>query len=178
MLLHAGLISFFVNSKRLHNARTDNLINLFPCVILLVKLLTSFDITNLCSKYNIKINGIYCRDEIPATLQTGWYILNLDRSTGGGTHWCCWYYGATLSFYFDSFGFSPTKDLETKLGNYRMNEKKIQSLNSDSCGWFCLMCIKYCEDRGNTSESFNKLLSLFTNQANSNERILEHFCHK
>ena len=84
-----------------------------------MKLLTSFDIIDLCSKYNIKINGLYFRDEIPATLQTGWYIL---RSTGSGTHWCCWFYGDhdnsrdRVSLYFDSFGFSPTKDLEKSWG--------------------------------------------------------------
>lgn len=32
--------------------------------------------------------------------------------------------------------------------------KKIQNLNSDSCGWFCLYCIKYCEERGNAPTSF------------------------
>ena len=138
-----------------------------------MKLLTSYDITDLCSTYSIRINGIFCRYEIPSSLRTGWYILNLDRASGDGTHWCCWFYGKPICMYFDSFGFPPPKLLESKLGNYRMNELKIQSLNSDSCGWFCLFCIRYCEQRGNTIEAFDKFIAQFSKKANRNEKILE-----
>lgn len=101
-----------------------------------MRLLTTNDLTDLCSRYKIRINGIFCRDEIPAQLHEGWYILNLDRSTGGGTHWTTWYYGKP-SIYFNSFGFEPPTELESKLKTYKYNHMKIQSLSSDSCGWFC-----------------------------------------
>ena len=140
-----------------------------------MRLLTSYDIEELCRRHDIKMNHIYCRDEIPEHLHNGWYILNLDRASGQGTHWCCWYYGDNNNLYFDSFGFPPPKELEHRLKTYTYNTKKIQNLNSDSCGWFCLMCIKYCEDRGNGPRPFNQYLSLFSDKSATNEKILENF---
>ena len=67
----------------------------------------------------------------------------------------------------------PPKDLEKKLGTYTYNHNKIQSLNSDSCGWFCLMCINYCEDRCNALTSFYKLQTLFSDKSVTNEKL---FC--
>jgi hypothetical protein len=139
-----------------------------------MKLLTSYDIEELCQRYDIKMNGIYCRDEIPPHVHEGWYILNMDKVSGEGTHWCCWRIGDN-NMYFDSFGFPPPKELETKLKTYTYNAKKIQNLNSDSCGWFCLMCIKYCEDRGNSARAFNQYLSLFSDKSATNEKLLENF---
>jgi hypothetical protein len=139
-----------------------------------MKLLTSYDIENMCSQYNIHMNDIYCRDAIPTLLHEGWYILNLDKATGDGTHWCCWYYGVT-NLYFDSFGFVCPVEREKRLKTFQYNGKKIQNLNSDSCGWFCVMCIKYCEDRGNTPRAFNQYLSLFTDKCSANEKILENY---
>jgi hypothetical protein len=48
-------------------------------------------------------------------------------------------------------------------------------MNSDSCGWFSLMAIKYCEDRGNTLRAFNQFLSLFSDASSKNEKILENY---
>lgn len=141
-----------------------------------MRLLTSYDITDLCSKYNIQINGIHCRDDLPEHLHDGWYILNLDRESGTGTHWTCFRVTANgLSLYFDSFGFIPPKELSKKLGYYSYNGKKIQSLNTDSCGWWCLACIKYCEERANQTEAFGKFISLFKNKPNYNEKWLERY---
>ena len=139
-----------------------------------MRLLTTTDLTDLCSRYKIRIKGIFCRDEIPAQLHEGWYILNLDRSTGGGTPWTTWYYGKP-SIYFDSFGFEPPTELESKLKTCKYNHMKIQSLNSDSCGWFCLMTIRYCQDRQNELQAFHELLSLFCDKPQKNEKILENY---
>jgi len=139
-----------------------------------MKLLTSFDLEQLCQQYNISMNGVYCRDEIPHRLHDGWYMLNLDRASGEGTHWCCWYIGKQ-NLYFDSFGFPPPKELERGLQTYTYSGRKIQNLNSDSCGWFCLFCIKYCEDRGTDLRPYNQFLSLFSDKPSANEKILENY---
>jgi len=142
-----------------------------------MRLLNSFDIEQLCRRHDIKMNHIYCRDEIPQHLHDGWYILNLDRASGAGTHWCTFMVnnGNNNNLYFDSFGFPPPNELEHLLKTYTYNTKKIQDLNSDSCGWFCLMAIKYCEDRGNGPRPFNQFLSLFSDKSTINEKILENF---
>jgi len=149
----------------------------FDYIVYEMKLLTSYAIDELCVQYDIKIQGIYCRDEIPEHLHEGWYILNLDKQSGDGTHWCCWYIGEN-NLYFDSFGFPPPKELEHKLKTFTYNAKKIQNLNSDSCGWFCLMSISYCEDRGNTYRAFNQFLTLFCDKPAVNEKILEQYFDK
>ncbi len=44
-----------------------------------MRLLTSYNIDELCVQYDIKMNGIYCRDEIPQHLHHGWYILTWTK---------------------------------------------------------------------------------------------------
>lgn len=140
-----------------------------------MKLLTGSDIIDLCKQYNIPLEHILSRDEAFKMKSTGWYVFNLDKASGDGTHWTVCYYGSSVSLYFDSFGFVPPKELETRLQSYSYNARKIQNLRSDSCGWFCLMCIKYCSDRGSTLRSFNQFFSLFCDKPDINEHILEKF---
>ena len=138
-----------------------------------MKALSFGEIKELCHRYDIPINGIFCRDQIPEYLQEGWYILNLDKSSGEGTHYTCFYYG-NPSFYFDSFGFDAPQELSKVLKKYYYNEMKIQSLNSDSCGYFCMMIMKEC-CKTNTKAAFVNILSRFTNRADTNELILQQY---
>jgi hypothetical protein len=134
--------------------------------------LSEEDISNLCKTYHIVINGCYCRDEVNK-LKSGWSIINLDLSNGQGTHFTCVFLGNS-NLYFDSFSLEAPQQLHNKLGKYYYNNKKIQSIASDSCGWFSLLCVKYCEDRGNTLEAFREFLSMFcADKPDSNEKILE-----
>jgi hypothetical protein len=102
----------------------------------------------------------------------------LDKESSDGTHWCCWHIGEN-NLYFDSFGFSPPKELEHKLETFTYNAKKIQNLNTDSCGRFWLYCIKYYEERDNAPpRGFHQYLSLFSDKSAKNEKILENaFLH-
>jgi hypothetical protein len=43
------------------------------------------------------------------------YIINLDDSNGGGTHWTVSHYHPLNSCYFDSFGFVPPLEVEQKI---------------------------------------------------------------
>lgn len=123
-----------------------------------MKLLTNYDINDLCSQYNMQITGIHCRDVIPNDI-SGWFIINLDLQANGGTHWCSAYKNKLKSFYFDSFGFIPPNNLSKILKNYEYNDLKIQSLSSQSCGWFCLICIHYCQNNNNDFQKFIKIFS-------------------
>jgi hypothetical protein len=120
-----------------------------------MKELTSYDIEKLAHQLNIDIKGIYCRDEITKINKLGWYVINMDLHTGSGTHWVCCYFGQNHNFYFDSFGEVAPQQLHNKLEPYMYNHKQIQSMNSDSCGWYCLAVIRYCESYGNTTHSFH-----------------------
>ena len=133
------------------------------------------EVLELCHKLNIHIKGIFCRDQIPNDLQNEWIIINLDKHTGSGTHYTAFYRGKQ-NLYFDSFGMPACEELENKYGkNYIYNHKQIQSMTSDSCGWFCIACIGYCEKYGNTEHSFHSFLDLFTDKVELNEKILESY---
>jgi hypothetical protein len=141
-----------------------------------MKELSFAEVYDLCKKYNIKIKGIYCRDQIPNNLKNEWIIINLFNHTGGGTHYTAFYCGTDINMYFDSFGFPAINEID-KFGQYIYNDLKLQDLNSESCGWFCLACIRFCEKYGNSVHSFKEFLSQFTDKSETNERIHNHIFH-
>ena len=82
--------------------------------------------------------GVYSRDSIPRRISAKFYIINLDDSTGPGTHWVVLYNVSRRPIYFDSFGVWPPKEL-TKIENHVFNDYyRIQSRNSSSCGLYCI----------------------------------------
>ena len=78
-------------------------------------------------------------------------IVNLDNSTGGGTHWTMCYYNPKLkhSYFIDSFGLKCPKEVITFLNKYKKkihyNDVNIQSLDSNRCGAFCIDIIEWCD---------------------------------
>lgn len=67
-------------------------------------------------------------------------IVNLDVSTGSGTHWVAYYKKDNRCEYFDSYGnLPPPKEIVKYLGdNISYNYKRYQSYNSVICGHLCL----------------------------------------
>lgn len=51
-------------------------------------------------------------------------------------HWCC--YDQKTKIYFDSFGFVPPLEIE---GVEKMNIKREQKIDSESCGYYCIKFI-------------------------------------
>ena len=51
-------------------------------------------------------------------------------------HWCC--YDQKNKIYYDSFGFVPPIELK---GVIRMNTKREQKIDSESCGYYCIKFI-------------------------------------
>lgn len=83
------------------------------------------------------------KDELPERIwknETG--IVNLDNSSGVGTHWVCYKKIKNTVYYFDSFGNLPPpiellhyfKRAEKVLYNFN----KIQKDNTIICGHLCL----------------------------------------
>lgn len=77
-------------------------------------------------------------------------ILNLDLTTGPGTHWTAYYKkGAKRIIYYDSFGnLQPPKELISYLGkNIKYNKESNQTYNSFICGHLCLIFLYVCCNR-------------------------------
>ncbi|KAI8123408.1 Capsid protein VP1 [Lucilia cuprina] len=94
------------------------------------------------SKNDIKhFRGTFMLDSLPKrprNKECG--IINLDSSTGSGTHWVAYYKDNQQIEYFDSFGnLQPPLELIKYLGkNIKYNYIKHQNYNSFNCGHLCL----------------------------------------
>ena len=54
--------------------------------------------------------GVFLRDALPKKLnECG--VLNLNSSSGDGTHWVMWFQNGKDKFYFDSYGVQPPSEL-------------------------------------------------------------------
>ena len=66
-------------------------------------------------------------------------FVNIDDGRLGGTHWCVFYAKDNISYYFDSFGGQPDKFLLNQLPKPIIyHNYKIQDINSQLCGSYCL----------------------------------------
>jgi len=138
--------------------------------------LTNLEIENIINKKNIKsFNGIFMRDELTNKyfINKGYYIINLDKSTGKGTHWCVIYKNDKI-FYYDSYGFPPPEEIEKVIKPYIYSTKQIQDINSSSCGYYVILFIIFFNDNKNKDdmEIFDDFIKLFNNDYINNELIL------
>ena len=107
-----------------------------------MKDLTTEDLLYIAGKLGFKINGVYCRDD-KYKIKNGCYIINLDSNKiMEGTHWTAFYKDGNTINYFDSFGFPPPEDtlkqLKNNCTNGFYNDIEYQSLNTNTCGLFCI----------------------------------------
>ena len=55
-----------------------------------------------------EFRGVFLRDTLPRKAKVNECdILNLDSSSGDGTHWVMWLKKGKDKFYFDSYGVHP-----------------------------------------------------------------------
>lgn len=98
------------------------------------------------------------RDELPdktEDLESG--IMNLDVSSGYGTHWTCWFKSSVkgqslqkppsgvckpVCYYFDSFGLPPPLEFNNymKCDIYH-STYQIQNLGDVICGHLCILAL-------------------------------------
>lgn len=68
-------------------------------------------------------------------------VVNLDDTSGQGTHWVCYKKTGSTVYYYDSFGnLGPPRELCTYLAGCTVyyNYERQQSFNSVVCGHLCL----------------------------------------
>ena len=118
---------------------------MYPCLINMQVL----NFKDFMKKYNLKnytINEsqlqsiynypIYPRD---SKIYSDRGFVNIDNGSQGGTHWTCFIVKDNKSYYFDSFGGQPDKFLLNHLAKPIIyHNYKIQDINSNLCGSYCL----------------------------------------
>ena len=73
----------------------------------------------------------------------GMYIINLDDSTGPGTHWVALISDISdKAIYFDSFGLPLPQEILDVHDEWCYNDSQFQDERSVLCGYCCLYFLK------------------------------------
>jgi hypothetical protein len=77
-------------------------------------------------------------------------------------------------FYFDSFGFPASSEIEDQIGEYIYSTNQIQDINSSSCGYFCIAFMMWMQEHKHKNKEicFNSFLDVFSKDTKKNELIL------
>ena len=88
-----------------------------------------------------------------------WGILNLDSSSGEGTHWVMWFKKGKEKFYFDSYGVQPPSELIDYLKSpIFYNSERVQQNGEVFCGHLCLFALKQLSLGNNLQAVINYLI--------------------
>jgi len=109
------------------------------------KPLSNFEIEDAVEKIGLKnFRGVFLRDTLPKKPKRNeCAIMNLDDTSGNGTHWVAWFKCGNDKFYFDSFGLPPPTELKNFLNDdVFCPTEQIQPRQEVICGHLCLFVLK------------------------------------
>ena len=137
--------------------------------------LSNIQLIEAAKKLNINnFRGVFLRDELPKKPRANECgILNLDDSSGRGTHWTCWIKRAKDKIYFDSYGLPPPTELLKYLKSpVYYNSERIQPDNEVFCGHLCLYVLKkICNDGCKFPRSYKRFILI-----NNTVYLKKHAC--
>ena len=96
-------------------------------------------------KNNENYIGTYSKDNVTVLKNNQSTIINLQDSSRMGSHWVGYKKIGFKIFYFDSYGVAFIPDIIKKqYPNHKFicNIYRIQSMDSNQCGRFCILFIK------------------------------------
>ena len=102
---------------------------LVDSVVLPNKPLSNLEIIDAAKMLSLDgFRGVYLRDTLPTKKKLNEYdILNLDSSSGNGTHWVMWFKKGKDNFYFDSYGVQPPSEVIAYLKSHIFyNSERVQ----------------------------------------------------
>jgi len=148
-------------------------------------MLSNFDLERLAEFYNLPLVAVAMKDELPATVKDGCYIINLQSSTSGsGTHWLGLFIHKNNAYYFDSFGAPPSVEIikfvkKRKGCHLYYNNFIIQDLKSGNCSFyalaFLLWCYSYILLSKDMKNMFSDFVNTFVDDTKENDKILKEF---
>ena len=89
--------------------------------------------------------GTYSKDNVPLLKNNQSTIINLQNSDKSGSHWVSFKKIGNKIFYFDSYAVSFIPDIIKKQypkHKFICNIYRIQSMDSNQCGRFCILFVK------------------------------------
>lgn len=150
-------------------------------------MLSNFDIEKMCAKLDLPIIGVYQKDLLKdAPMNIGSYYVNQQNSSDGdGTHWVLIKIycdddryedndglKVAKALYFDPFGLNMSKEVGEFLAPFKpipYNNKQIQNVASESCGWYCVAC-DYALEHKKNSDDYLTDYELFINHFNEDPK--------
>ena len=124
------------------------------------------------------VQGCFAKDRIPHTAAgtTAAYIVNMQSEEEGdkkGTHWVALVQFPHWSFYFDSMGVDPPKQVIEKARKPMVfNLQQVQDINSCQCGYYCLYFLYHLLVEHLSVES---ILAHFSDRVEDNDQLLNRF---
>jgi hypothetical protein len=101
------------------------------------------------------------RDNLLKNLKAGQSIvINLDNSTGAGTHWTALFKDKEKINYFDSFGLQPPQeliDLNPKI-KIVSNTHQFQPMRNTNCGAYAVFFIREMSKGTSVFDTLYKLM--------------------
>ena len=99
--------------------------------------------------------GVFLRDTLPTkTKLNECGILNLESSSGDGTHWVMWFKKGKDKFYFHSYGVQPPCELIVYLKSpIFYNSERVQQNDEVFYGHLCLFVLTQLS-LGNNLQAF------------------------
>ena len=148
-------------------------------------MLSNFDLERLAEFYHLPLVAITTKDELPAKVEDGCYIINLQSSTSGnGTHWLALFIHKNIAYFFDSYGAPPSVEImkfvkKRKGCHMYYNNFIIQDLKSDNCGFyalaFLLWCYSYVLFSKDMKNMYSDFVDAFSDDTTKNDKILKDF---
>ena len=107
---------------------------------------TQDDLKKMAVIYNTRVDDILYLNDFLANPKVGNYIINLDLSKSGGTHWVSLINLKNVIYYFDPFG-TINAEIKNRLESITKkkviyNNLKIQNIQQTSCGPLSLAFLK------------------------------------
>ena len=134
---------------------------LVDSVVLPNKPLSNLEIIDAAKKLLLDgFRGVFLRDTFPKKLKLNECgILNLDSSSGDGTHWVMLSKKGKDRFYFDSYGVQPPCELIAYLKSpIFYNSERVQQNGEVFCGHLCLFALKQLSLGNNLQAVINYLI--------------------
>jgi hypothetical protein len=149
-------------------------------------MISNTDIEKLAREIDLPIIGVFSKDLLPDRLIEGSYYVNLQNSDDGdGSHWTLAKVvntgGDIKAVWFDSFGVGAPKEVDAflkELNPVAYNNRQIQDINGDECGYYCLYCdyyLTYLRKFIDLDEDYNNFLSIWSNNQKENGELLRKF---
>ena len=139
--------------------------------------ISNIKIKEICKKLNVPLIDVLMKDQFHKGLPIGLYVLNLNNSDQGGSHWTSLIkLKGGKYLYCDSFGAPPPQtvlnSLDISPGKLMFNDQQIQHLNATNCGYYCILFLYYYTIYKTPSKTITNYLKHFTTDEAENDKVL------